>query len=224
MVESEYCGWQNDCKHSCLTFQHDWNFWNGKKCQSEFLTCFAYNQQKKSSWCQFHQHFTCGFLLQKFFAKLFCTFFYFRFELLLAKECRRKCAYKMLVKLTKAISFLSRSNRISCCDDDDEQKSNYDFQNQMCFAFIRLKKCQFPDYDRLRFKRELTLLMSSQKDVEAFARMSRYYSYSSISHLRNIAADSDVSNLYQSWPIFTHTRGQSYKTFRRLFRRLAQSS
>ena len=42
-------------------------------------------------------------------------------------------------------------NDISCYYDcDDEQKTNYDFQNKMCFAFfVAFEKCQFPDYDRV---------------------------------------------------------------------------
>ncbi len=51
-----------------------------------------------------------------FYPRLFCTkvlckaflYLHFRFELLLAKEYWRKCAYKMLVKLTQDQSFFSQ--------------------------------------------------------------------------------------------------------------------
>jgi hypothetical protein len=56
--------------------------------------------------CQFHQHFTRGFFVRKFYAKLFCTCaklfctYILGLNFFLAKEYWRKCAHKMLVKLT----------------------------------------------------------------------------------------------------------------------------
>jgi hypothetical protein len=48
---------------------------------------------------QFHQHFKRVFFVRKFCAKLFCTSI-LGLNLFCSKENWRKCAYKMLVKLT----------------------------------------------------------------------------------------------------------------------------
>jgi hypothetical protein len=63
-----------------------------KSCQEMTLTALL------SSLCQFHQHSTRGFFVQKFCAKLFLL--HFRLELFLAKEYWLKCTHKNLVKLT----------------------------------------------------------------------------------------------------------------------------
>ncbi len=60
---------------------------------------FCDHHGSPDTWCQFHQHFTCGFFVQKFFAQLFLHL-NFWFELFLAQEYWHKCAHKMLVKLT----------------------------------------------------------------------------------------------------------------------------
>jgi hypothetical protein len=50
--------------------------------------------------CQFHQHFTCSFFVQKFWVKLFCAYT-LGLNFFWSKNMR-KCAHKMLVKLTTA--------------------------------------------------------------------------------------------------------------------------
>jgi hypothetical protein len=60
-------------------------------------------------WCQFHQHFTCGFFLRKFFCEAF-LYLHFRFALLLSEEYWRKCTYKMLVKLPTELQLLVSFN------------------------------------------------------------------------------------------------------------------
>ncbi len=50
--------------------------------------------------CQFHQHFTRGFFVQKFSVKLFCTY------ILSLSFFWRKCAHKMLVKLTAGLNLI----------------------------------------------------------------------------------------------------------------------
>jgi hypothetical protein len=62
--------------------------------RSVILICIFGKKEKRTVWCQFHQHFT-----QKFCAKLF-LYSHLRLELFLAQEYWRKCAHKMLVKLT----------------------------------------------------------------------------------------------------------------------------
>jgi hypothetical protein len=73
----------------CKNKEQSVSTWNGS---------FPQLSSHVATWNQFHQHFTRIFFVQKFCGKHFVLF--------LAQGNWRKCADKMLVKLTTAIHFI----------------------------------------------------------------------------------------------------------------------
>jgi hypothetical protein len=72
--------------------------------------------------CQFHQHFTRGFFVQKLCANLFCMYLHFGSELFLAQKYWCKFAHKMLVKLTTGVLFRSAVDGVCLCKGQKKTK------------------------------------------------------------------------------------------------------
>ncbi len=90
--------------HVCGSYLYRAFHWGTKiKVQKRLI-----NFDERESWCQFHQHFTLGFFIQKFCAKLF-LYLILGLNFFLVQEYWRKCAQKMLVKLTIGIELLSHT-------------------------------------------------------------------------------------------------------------------